>query len=415
MNGTHPGLTRAQLLMEARRFRLAEEELRRALRDDPESALIHAYLALCLAETPARAAEARQTALWATVHDPLLPTAWYALSLVERRHGTWEAAEKAARIALGLAPEHPGLLVNLAQLMMARERYREGLELAERALAVAPDDVEALTTAGSLRSRLGRHAEARADFARALARAPDDPLVHGNAGWAALRRGDAEAGLRHFRASLRLEPGDRGAQRGMLEALRAHNAAYRAFLRVALRLFWIGPQLKWVAVAFAVAAIAYLSLADLPAWMLRPLQGAVAAAAVCTWTAPPLADLLLLGDPAGRAVLERAQKAAAVVVGALLAAALLLALASLAGAPRGTGIAAILAALHTSAVTAVPRAPPGWPRAAVAAWSVLLLVPAALAVAHWAQRGDDAGLWLGLTMGGLVMPDAFTEALPPRR
>lgn len=416
MDALHPALTRAQLLMEARRFRLAEAELRHALRDHPESAQIHAYLALCLAEDPARAREARETALWATAYDPLLPAAWYALSLVERRHGTWEAAERPARIALGLAPEHPGLLVNLAQLMLARERYREGLEFAERALAVAPDDVEALTAAGTLRSRMGRHAEAEADFARALARAPDDPTVHGNAGWAALRRGDNAAALRHFRASLQREPGDPRTQNGLLEALRARNAVYRAFLRVALRLFWVHPHLKWVAIAAAVIGVAYAAVLDLPRPMVLALQAAIIAAAVFTWTARPLADLLMLSDPAGRAVLDPAQKVAAVGVPALVAAAAALGLAWAVGAPGAVGMGAILAVLFTVPLTVATRVAPGPWRRVLAGYTLLLAVPATLAVLHQSLGTDDAGTWFGLAVGGLAMTELMPELAPgPRR
>lgn len=416
MSTTHPGLARAQLLLETRRYRLAEEELRRALRDEPDNAVLHAYLALCLAEDPSRAREAMDEALWATAHDPLLPTGWYVLSMLQSRRGMPIEAEKTARIALGLAPDLPPLLVHLAGLMMARERYRDGLEFAERALAVAPDDAQALMTAGSLRSRMGRHAEAEADFARALSLAPDDHAVQGNAGWAALRRGDAAAALRHFRASLQREPGEPSAQHGLLEALRARNPVYRGFLRVALRVYWISPVLKWVAIAVAVSAAAYVSLLELPRPVVLVAQAAIIAAAVFTWTARPLADLLMLSDPAGRAVLEPAQKAAAVGVTVLLAAAAVLGLAWAVGAPRGTGMAAIFALLFTVPLTAAPRVAPGWWRLVLAGYTLLLAAAAALAVMHHAARADAASTWFGLAIGGLCMTDVLAEIAPrPRR
>ena len=409
MNAMHPGLARAQALMQMRRYGLAEEELRRALRDEPENAVLHAYLALCLAEDPARAREAMVEALWATAHDPVLPTGWYVLSLLQSRQGSPLEAEKTARLALGLAPELPVLLLHLAKLMMDRERYRDGLEFAERALAAAPHDPQALMTAGSLRSRLGRHAEAEADFARALALAPDDHAVQGNAGWAALRRGDQAAALRHFRASLQREPGEEITQRGLLEALRARNPVYRGFLRVALRLYWVPPFMKWVAIAWAVAILAYVSTFQMPPWLLLPLQAAVIAIAVFTWTAKPLADLLMLSDPSGCAVLDGAQKVAAVGVAALLAAAALLGTARVLGAPRGTGLAAIFTILFTIPLTAAPRLPPGRLRGALTAWSALVAVAAALAVLHHARSTGDPGFWVGLTVGGLCLTDVFAQ------
>ena len=395
--------------MEWRRFRQAEEELRRALRDAPENAAAHAYLALCLDEDPARARAAMEEALWATAHDPLLPTGWYVLSLLQSRRGLPFEAEKTARLALGLAPELPALLLHLATLMMGRERYRDGLEFAERALAVTPRDPQALMTAGSLRSRLGRHAEAEADFAQALALAPDDHAVQANAGWAALRRGDAAAALHHFRASLRREPGERSTRRGLLEALRARNPAYRAFLRVALRLYWVPMYFSWVAICIGITLLAWVSILGLPPWLLLPLQAAVITGAVVTWTARPLADLLMLADAAGRAELDAAQKTAAVGVAALLAAAALLGGAWVVGAPRGTGMAAIFAILFTLPLAAAPRVPPGVWRAVLAAGTVLLAVPAALAVLYHARQTGDPGFWVGITAGGLSVSTVLAE------
>lgn len=414
VDSTHPALARAQLLMDQRRFRMAEDELRNALRDEPESAVLHAYLALCMAEDPARVRQAMEEAMWATAYDPLLPTGWYVLSLLESRQGLRFEAEKTARLALGLAPELPVLLVHLAQLMMDRERYHDGLEFAERALAVTPRDPAALMTAGALRSRLGRHAEAEADFALALARAPDDHAVQANAGWAALRRGDHAAALRHFRASLQREPGEKSAQRGLLEALRARNPAYRGFLRVALRLFWIPPFFKWVAIGFGIMALAFVSTFELHPWLLLALQGAVIATTVLTWTARPLADLLILADATGRTVLEAAQKVGAVGVAALLALSVGLGLAWAVGAPRGTGLAAILAIFFTIPFTAVPRYPPGRWRIFLTALTVLLVVPAIVAVLQHARGTGEPGLWLGLTISWLVMPDVMSEFAPRR-
>jgi tetratricopeptide (TPR) repeat protein len=414
MHATHPALARAQLLMDRRRFRLAEEELRRALGDEPENGVMHGYLALCLAEEPARALEAMDTAIRATVHDPDTPFTWYALSRVAARRGTWEHAEKAGSIALSLAAEMPELLVHMAELMMRRDRLRQGLEFAERALAAAPDDPRVLMTAGTLRSRLGQHARAKADFARALERAPENNAVQGNAGWSALRRRDADAAIGHFRASLRLDPGERGPRVGLLEAMRARNPLYRVFLPVALRFYWLQPNIRWVAVALSVALLAYATLVE-PVWLRLMLQALIAAAAVCTWAARPLADLVLLRDPAGRMLLDRTARAVAILVGVLLLAASVLGLAWAIGAPRGIGMAAILAVLFTIPVMGIGDPAAGWPRAACCVYVALMAIPATFTVLHQARRTDDAGTWLGITVGGLAFSHLLTEFLPRRR
>lgn len=414
-DSTHPALERAKLLMAQRRFRMAEDELHNALHDEPESAVLHAYLALCMAEDPARGREAMEEAMWATAYDPVLPTGWYVLSMLQSRQGLPFEAEKTARLALGLAPELPALLLHLATLMMARERYRDGLEFAERALAVTPRDPAALMTAGALRSRLGQHAEAEEDFALALARAPDDHAVQGNAGWAALRRGDAAAAMRHFRASLQREPGEKSAQRGLLEALRARNPVYRGFLRVALRMYWFPSFFKFVVMAVAITLLAYVSTFDMPPWLLLSLQAGVISTAVFTWTARPLADLLMLADEAGRAVLDGAQKVAAVGVAALLTVAAALGMAWVLDAPRGTGLAAIFAVLFTIPFTAAPRLPPGRWRGVLAVWTAVTAYFAVMAVLHHARGTGDPGAWVGITGGGLAGMDIFSELMSEKR
>ena len=235
-------------------------------------------------------------------------------------------------------------------------------------------------------------------------------------GWAGLRRGDPAAGLRHFRASLQREPGEPSPQRGLVEALRARNPLYRAFIRVALRLFWISPLLKWVAIAVAVSAVAYAFALDLPRPVVLALQAAIIAAAVFTWTARPLADLLMLADPAGRAYLDPTQKVAAAGVPVLLAAGLALGLAWAVGAPRGTGMAAIFALFFTIPLAAGPRTPPGRWRLVLAGYTLLLAAPATLAVLHHSLRTDHASTWFGLAIGGLCMTDVIAELAPrPRR
>ena len=47
----NPHLQRASLLLEQSRFDLAEKEIRRALASDPDNAMSHALLGLCLANS----------------------------------------------------------------------------------------------------------------------------------------------------------------------------------------------------------------------------------------------------------------------------------------------------------------------------------------------------------------------------
>lgn len=414
----HPALERARLLMDHRRHAMAAGELRAALRDAPEDAVLHAYLAVCLAENPATLEEAKEKALWATAYDPASPVGWYALAAVERKRGRGLEAEKAARIALGLNPEAPALFAELGSLLLAQERPRAALEQADGGLAVAPDHVACLMVRGSALARLGRHAEAGEAYARALSLSPEDAAVHGNAGWALLRRGDATAALEHFRESLRLDPSMGPARDGLLEALRARTPVYGALLRAAFRIPSLGMVSRVLAVIAGVVAVCMLEIArldaDLPRALVLPLEVAVVALVFLSWTARPLTDLLLFSDPLARHVLSRAQRIGAVATAVSLAAAIVLAVLALAGGGAAVAFAAILAGLYTIPIGAAVRARPGRARAAMAAYVLLVPVPAAVFLAQQARGGDGAGAWFGLTVMSVVMADLLSDGLSGR-
>jgi hypothetical protein len=169
-----------------------------------------------------------------------------------------------------------------------------------------------------------------------------------------------------------------------------------------------------VAVAFAIALMMYATFVE-PAWLRLMLQALIAATAVFIWAARPLADLVLLRDPAGRTLLDRAARTVSIMVGALLLAGSILGVAWIVGAPRGTGLAAILAVLFTIPVIGIQQPAAGWPRATYAVYLVLMTIPAAIAVLHHARKADAAGTWVGITVGGLTFSHLLTEFLPRRR
>jgi arylsulfatase A-like enzyme/Flp pilus assembly protein TadD len=78
-----------------------------------------------------RLEEARGHAELGLEADP--PTAYGLLAEVARRRGELDEAESLARQALGLNPRRPGPMLTLADVLLARERFREALDWGERA------------------------------------------------------------------------------------------------------------------------------------------------------------------------------------------------------------------------------------------------------------------------------------------
>lgn len=82
--------------------------------------------------------------------------------------GDLEKADKAAREALRLKPDHPNLLKLRAQVQIMRKEDEAAAKTIARALAINPGDAQALAMRGFLRLSQGNEDGARADFEKAM-------------------------------------------------------------------------------------------------------------------------------------------------------------------------------------------------------------------------------------------------------
>lgn len=91
---------RAQLLMSQERFLQAAELLREGLVQEPNSARLHAQLAVCLSQTgqPAEAEEHARDAIGLAPEDAM---SYRALALVRLEQRAWSRAHSAVQSALG--------------------------------------------------------------------------------------------------------------------------------------------------------------------------------------------------------------------------------------------------------------------------------------------------------------------------
>lgn len=200
-------LQAARHLNDAERPELAERELRRWLSRHPDDAEAHALLGCVLAKQRLPGAEeealeaVRLAPEWAYPHVNL---AWVCLRLRRTRR-----AERAARAALEIDPEHLSALALLASALLNqpfRRVGREALRVAEAGLALDPGSADCARLRAQALHRLGRRAEAREAAAFALRLAPGESATHAATGWIELTSGNARAARRHIREALRLDP-----------------------------------------------------------------------------------------------------------------------------------------------------------------------------------------------------------------
>ena len=372
-------LARAQLLLEQNRYDQAERELRAWLARSPQDPRAHALLALCLlpqerwAEATGEAGEAVRLA-----PDWSLP--YHVMASVLRARGRLDEAEQAVGAAIRTDPDDAGHFSLLAAIHIERGAWRPALEAAERALTLDPED----TTAANLRAvalvNLGRKADAGVALGTNLARDPDNAATHLHQGQAMLHAGNHRAALVAFQEALRLDPTMDLARQGVLMALKARNPVYGLLLRYSL----------WMSRVSARVGFAVILGAFLVAQFLGPYIWAYLIVVLVTWTADPVANLVLRLHPYGRLLLDREQVVSSNWFGACLLAAGVLWAGGLAAGSAALRAAGFGLLLLTMPLSAVWRCAEGWPRAVMASWTIGCLVLIAAGTGLTFATGDTA-------------------------
>ncbi len=354
---------------------MAETEFRRALAEDPDNARAHSLLGLCLAHRE-KFKEATEEAQQAIHLGPDEPFTHYAMAKVwlDRNHTVPALAE--INEAIRMEPEDADFLALLSQIQLNEQQWQLALEAAERGLQFDPGHVACTNLRAMALVKLGRKAEAGRTIDTALAKDPDNSFTHANQGWTLLEKGDPKKALEHFRESLRLDPENEWARRGIVEALKARHFIYAWMLRYFLFMSKFRRQAQWAIVLgayFGNQALGQLARSDpeLAPWIL-PVQILYGVFAIMTWIASPLFNLMLRVNRFGRYALSREQTVASNWLGLCL----LLGLVALGGwvATGYSGewlFTALVFGLLLLPVSAIFKCQSGWPRAAMAAYTII--------------------------------------------
>ena len=380
----NPQFERAQLLYQQSRFDLAEQELRQALSVEPEEPFAHALLALCLTQRE-QFDDAEKEAQQAVHLAPDFSYPHYALASVLHDRLRFEEARVAIEEALRLDPEDADYCALLSQIHLDLKRWAEALEAAERGLQFDPEHVACTNLRAIALVKLGRKSEAGATIGAALAKNPDNPITHANQGWTLLEQGDPKRALEHFREALRLDPTNEWARAGIVEALKARNIIYGLMLRYFLWMAKLPAGAQWGVILGGyflnrIMVSASSSNPDLAPWIL-PFRILYLVAALLTWTAYPLFNLLLRVNKFGRLALSEEQTRASTYFGATV----FLALASLAlslvfGFNSVFIVAALVFGMLMIPVAGMFRASEGWPRVLLMSWTAGLALVGLAAV-----------------------------------
>lgn len=318
-------LARAQMLIERSRYEQAIGDLQQHLAGDPNNAIVHAQLALCLSELK-KYREATEEAQLAVHLGPDAPYPHYALAETYYARNRLSQALAAVNEAIRLDPEDVHHWALLSRIHFGSSRWWPALEAADTGLAIDPENVACTNLRAMSLVKLGRKTEAGATIDTALARNPEIALSHANQGWTLLEQRQPQKAMEHFREALRIDPEMEWARLGIVEAMKARHGIYRWML---MWFFWMSrlpTRAQFGVIIGGYFGVQYLRSLEQahPNWAvwITPLCVVYCVFALMTWIADPLFSLVLRLNRFGRLALSREQLIASNWLGLSLAAAI---------------------------------------------------------------------------------------------
>jgi tetratricopeptide (TPR) repeat protein len=294
---------RARLLIDQRRFKEAEDELRKCLSSDPSNPEVFSLLCICKWHE-GKYDEAEDFIKSAISLAPANPYLLYIYSKVLLDQEKLDEAEKYIIEAITMDPLVADFFGLRASIFLQRKNWELALHYANKGLAIEPDNLGCLNIRSTALLKLDRKEESYSTIHEALHYDPENPITHSNLAWGLLEKGDHKKALAHFTKALQIDPELDYAKHGLVESLKARYWIYRMFLKYA---FWIGNMksgMQWGIILgffFGSKALSHLAKAY-PALnpFILPIIVLYVLFAISTWIIGPITNLFLRLNVYGR-------------------------------------------------------------------------------------------------------------------
>ena len=239
-------LARARLLFQQKRFPLAEQELGRAMQEEPESAEALAMLALCRSHT-GTFSEAYAILKQAVAQAPDWDYVFYIEAVILIKFDNFPGAIHAIKQALRLNPQDPDYHAILSDLLSIQEKWPEALAAAKQGLALNAEHVDCLNARTRALTGLRKWNDANHTIKQSLQTDPENATTIANRGWLALRQNHPTKAKQHFLEALRLDPESSYAKDGLTAAKRESWWINRGFFLGPLKITW-----AWLALVIII-------------------------------------------------------------------------------------------------------------------------------------------------------------------
>lgn len=309
--------TRAQMLLERRRFEEARKELLACLKENPMFGAAYSLYALCLCEDPTQIEKAVQAARKGISLDPESAFAYYCMSISLLSMKNYGGAENAIRKAIEIEPEDADYHGLLGSIFFSQNRLRDAKAQFESALVHDADHQQSLAALSQIESQLGHRKEAEELANRVVQNAPEDADAHSARGWACIYSNRPKEAFECFREALRLDPNNANARAGLVHSLKMHNFFFRNYFALCAKMNRFSGRYQWgLIIGLIVLYNVMLNLLrhfTALSSILFPLIVLYLAFCLFSWIVGPLTSFLLLFSRWGRLASTFREKATGII------------------------------------------------------------------------------------------------------
>jgi tetratricopeptide (TPR) repeat protein len=304
-------LSKVEILIQQKKFAEAENVLRDLLIGDADN--VHFLTLLCEVYLQQDKLEAAHSIIDNAIGlSPDYDYLYYMKSRIAIQQEKLSDAERYVQQAIAIDPYDADYFALLAHIQLARKQFETALQTANQALEINPENLLALNTRSTALNKLDRSEESFETIEGALREDPNNAYTHANYGWTLLEKGNHKKALEHFKEALKNEPDSEYAQAGMLEAIKATNPVYRAFLKYSFWMNNLNAKYQWaVIIGFYVGFRALRALAKSNEALepyLTPLIIGLAILAFSSWIITPVSNLFLRFNKYGKVLLSKKEK-----------------------------------------------------------------------------------------------------------
>jgi len=312
-----PNLERANILLRQGRVDEAITQVKNALHQNPDNDEALALYARCFYDKK-QFDEGIKITLQAIVIDAGNNYYFYLLAFGFYRKNDNKTAVIHLERAIQLNPyfcESYGLL---SHIYSEEKDFEKALEKANEGLAIDPENISCLNGRSVALNKLKRTEDAIETMQLALAQGPDNEFTHSTVGWNYLEKGKNKIAATHFKETLRINPNNTNARRGLKEALKSKIAPYRWLLQYSFwinnkgkKARWIFPLALYILVRISSTALEYNTTTQSLGTLLI---GLYILFVLITWLINPLANFFLLFHKDGKHAVNDTERWTAITV-----------------------------------------------------------------------------------------------------